>query len=455
MVSEYDAESDINDWLKVGLPIVRQLSANLAEDDRSMHNKVDWRDSRRIDSRRIDSRQIDSRRRDNRRKEKEEPQIGFGGSLKLGCKRCGYKHRIRNCPAFGKRCHKCNEKGHFMKMCAKRINQIAYEQEQEDVLEDSDSDPGLFSSYQVNHLTITPNLFMSESNINSIVNDWIESIDINEHKLNCKIDTGAQSNVISSDILNKITNSNQTVLNKCNVNLTAFGGNKIETLGSIELSVKLGNIVLPNEMFIVVKFHAQTIIGLHTTCKLKLVSCPRVCQITNHSSQKDIHTNHKSQVERTNGVKATGRGNALSCTSQAASEKTSKDSGKLGSCHVVVKENNNDSGESSSKVVCRVSSKDAVERKSSKVVTRLPIEKVKFNRLTNKDARTVDANTLKEISTQGTDDKELRRVIDQYKDVFDNDQVGEVQGCDYDIKVSKECVPVIHACRRVPFATLS
>ena len=228
-------------------------------------------------------------------------------------------------------------KGHFKKMCAKRINQIAYEEEQEDVLEDSDSEPGSFSSYQVNHLTITPNLFMSESNINIIVNDWIESIDINEHKLNCKIDTGAQSNVISSDILNKITNSNQTVLNKCNVNLTAFGGNKIETLGSIELSVKLGNIVLPNEMFIVVKFHAQTIIGLHTTCKLKLVSCPRVCQITNHSSQKDIHTNHKSQVKRTNGVKATGRGNALSCTSQAASEKTSKDSGKLGSRQVVVK----------------------------------------------------------------------------------------------------------------------
>ena len=110
------------------------------------------------------------------------------------------------------------------------------------------------------------------------------------------------------------------------------------------------------------------------------------------------------------------------------SEKTSKDSGKLGSRQVVVKENNKDTGESSNKVVSRVRSKDAVERKSSKVVTRLPFEKVKYNRLTNKDARTVDTNTLKEKSTGGTDDKELRRVIDQYKDVFDNDQVGEVQG---------------------------
>ena len=61
----------------------------------------------------------------------------------------------------------------------------------EDVLEDSDSEPGLFSSNHVNHLTITPNLFTSDSNINIIVNDWIESIDINEHKLNWKIDTDA------------------------------------------------------------------------------------------------------------------------------------------------------------------------------------------------------------------------------------------------------------------------
>ena len=57
-------------------------------------------------------------------------------------------------------------------MCAKRINQIAYDEEQEDVMEDSDSEPGLFSSYQVSHLTITPDLFMSDSNINIIVNDW-------------------------------------------------------------------------------------------------------------------------------------------------------------------------------------------------------------------------------------------------------------------------------------------
>ena len=141
---------------KIGLPIVRQLIGNLSEDDRSMHKKVDRRDSRGRDSRQKGSR-------------RKEPQIGFVEDLKLKCKRCDFKHRIRNCSAFGKRCHRCSEKGHFKKICAKRTNQIAYEEEQEDAMEESDSEPGLFSSYQVNHLTITPNLFMSDSNINIIV----------------------------------------------------------------------------------------------------------------------------------------------------------------------------------------------------------------------------------------------------------------------------------------------
>ena len=252
MVSEYDAESDINDWLsimedsilakygkvsderviatlrtfigKLNLPIVKQLIENLPEDDRTIYVKVkqslinhfkprtnliiernffynmtqdegekadDYMQRLRTQvakcrfDGKIDEEMIRDRlvvglfdngirerlfredeltlksaldiiraievaaiqqrklqetvvihklKADKRRKDKEEPQIGFGGSLKLGCKRCGYKHGIRNCPAFGKRCHKCNEKGHVMKMCAKWINQIAYEEEQEDVL---------------------------------------------------------------------------------------------------------------------------------------------------------------------------------------------------------------------------------------------------------------------------------------------------------------------------------
>lgn len=36
---------------------------------------------------------------------------------KVPCSKCGQIHEFRNCPAFGKRCFKCNLMNHFGKMC--------------------------------------------------------------------------------------------------------------------------------------------------------------------------------------------------------------------------------------------------------------------------------------------------------------------------------------------------
>ena len=35
----------------------------------------------------------------------------------IDCKFCGCSHGKRDCPAFGKECHKCGRKNHFSKMC--------------------------------------------------------------------------------------------------------------------------------------------------------------------------------------------------------------------------------------------------------------------------------------------------------------------------------------------------
>ena len=66
------------------------------------------------------------------------------------------------------------------------------------------SDSGLLSqhsSVKCDALTIIPD-FCNDYKINVITNDWIEQITFNNDKLiDCKIDTGAQSNVISIDLL--------------------------------------------------------------------------------------------------------------------------------------------------------------------------------------------------------------------------------------------------------------
>ncbi|GFO05737.1 hypothetical protein PoB_003224200 [Plakobranchus ocellatus] len=36
------------------------------------------------------------------------------------CKQCGSEHRPRQCPAYGKTCHKCKRKNHFATVCRSR-----------------------------------------------------------------------------------------------------------------------------------------------------------------------------------------------------------------------------------------------------------------------------------------------------------------------------------------------
>ena len=36
---------------------------------------------------------------------------------KIDCRFCGRSHRKRDCPAYGKECHKCGRKNHFSNMC--------------------------------------------------------------------------------------------------------------------------------------------------------------------------------------------------------------------------------------------------------------------------------------------------------------------------------------------------
>ncbi|KAG5862025.1 hypothetical protein JTB14_012628 [Gonioctena quinquepunctata] len=57
------------------------------------------------------------------------------------CNFCGYSHRIRNCPAFGKECGFCKEKGHFVKKClefSKNKKNILEIQEDESEPDDHD-----------------------------------------------------------------------------------------------------------------------------------------------------------------------------------------------------------------------------------------------------------------------------------------------------------------------------
>lgn len=48
----------------------------------------------------------------------DRKEVTTGGSSKeYDCKKCGYKHKARQCPAFNKPCMNCGLNGHFKVGC--------------------------------------------------------------------------------------------------------------------------------------------------------------------------------------------------------------------------------------------------------------------------------------------------------------------------------------------------
>ena len=138
---------------------------------------------------------------------------------------------------------------------------------------------------------IFTNIYENDNNLKSDVHaikmkDWVEPIKLNEHTVQCKIDTGAQANVISVSELSKIDRNLKVSLS--NINLRGYGGSDIPTVGKISLKCSLQNSDSKiDSEFMVVPLNVTTIIGLDTT--VRLVNP----QITSHSCD--------AVVERCNG----------------------------------------------------------------------------------------------------------------------------------------------------------
>ena len=226
------------------------------------------------------------------------------------CKFCGYKHKrgSLNCPAYEKTCDHCGGLNHFKSVCfafqRQRKQQYRAEEVHADMYQNSNDDTDRHADYHddddddldalyIGHLTVSydNNIDLFEiENINC--KDWIETIKLNNHKLDCKIDTGAQANVMSMSTLNSIDKSCK--LNATNVRLNGYGGHKIPTLGTVNLNCILNNTVLDTK-FIIVPLDVKTIIGLDTSSRLKLVTprCGRQLHTTSQHPPKELGCNGK------------------------------------------------------------------------------------------------------------------------------------------------------------------
>ena len=214
---------------------------------------------------------------------------GSSSNKMVPCKFCAQRHERSSakCPAFGNNCEYCNGKNHMAVVCWKRIADENQEQEVNATYQNSHTSESCYCTHTElcsscdNGLSFDMDLIVCEPKenvpneeekiciINTILKDWFESIEINGTTVSCKIDTGAQANVIPKSALYTIGYKAQ--IKPSNISIKAYGGARVPTEGKVTLHCMFGDKQLDAD-FIVVDLNVQPILGLNTSYQFGFVA---------------------------------------------------------------------------------------------------------------------------------------------------------------------------------------
>jgi SepF-like predicted cell division protein (DUF552 family) len=116
------------------------------------------------------------------------------GKMIKNCARCGQNHKINNCAAYGKTCNICKKKNHFANMC-KQKNKSNFNKkkvQEIDCMHISQDEGSQFQYLSIESIERT----------NAVTN--LVDIVINGKFVKCKIDSGADANLISVTTLKEL-----------------------------------------------------------------------------------------------------------------------------------------------------------------------------------------------------------------------------------------------------------
>ena len=143
------------------------------------------------------------------------------------CQKCGTKHTIRECPAFGKTCLSCGKMNHF-KRCCKSSGQL-------------NANRAVKCKRSENNVDIfTLNKNSSDAKITTVF--------VNNKRLDFQLDTGAAISIMSKkqwELIGSPTLKDTLIIP------TNFDGSKIATLGEIELNIIVNGKNLTSRFIIV------------------------------------------------------------------------------------------------------------------------------------------------------------------------------------------------------------
>ena len=182
------------------------------------------------------------------------------------CPYCGGEpHNRSKCPASNMPCHQCKKLGHFKKMCQGKPVQVHELSEVRDNnFPINDNDTFVIGSVEM----------QAESARGK--HQWFETVKVNGQKVNLKVDSGSEANIINLSEVPQLKNQ----LQNSTVVLRGYGGYRIQVEGQCWLTVSLSNGNTDTFMFQVVKgTETPSILGLLAAERLGLIQRPQVSSI--------------------------------------------------------------------------------------------------------------------------------------------------------------------------------
>jgi RNase H-like domain found in reverse transcriptase/Reverse transcriptase (RNA-dependent DNA polymerase)/Integrase zinc binding domain len=144
------------------------------------------------------------------------------------CSRCGSRHNYRECPAYGRTCHKCGRLNHYATVCTATQKQLHTVDLQGEETEQADSE----EEYYVESLNLQVDTVLQAKD-----NEWLENIMLNGTKISFKLDSGSQVNVISFDTYNRL--KVKPALLDTKAKISAYTGHGITLKGKCTLDCQV------------------------------------------------------------------------------------------------------------------------------------------------------------------------------------------------------------------------
>ena len=164
------------------------------------------------------------------------------------CRCCGKKHPPKSCPAHGKTCSTCGKPNHFASVCRsgqgtskpdnkpnrRRIgpSKQRYKSETLSVSSLTDSTEDVFVGA----------LYVNIDTVSEEKTSWCKTLSINNTELNCKLDTGAQANVMSLASFNNL--EIPATLRNTEIVLTAYDNKRIKPVGVTTLLLNIRTLLI-------------------------------------------------------------------------------------------------------------------------------------------------------------------------------------------------------------------